>query len=156
MICVFIRHLVMKGRFYTCWFLWIKNPLQQQLISLSRNYAAILYFCYQSYCSTTSSPYKPPSTLNSSYCHLIHAQYPARAGGSFKMLKEVRAAKTKCATMLYSLEKLFNIAQIDTTGPALSTPAPLSPLPTKLQHLSLGQPQRAESFLMIFPLSDTP
>lgn len=72
------------------------------------------------------------------------------------MLKEVRAAKSECAMTPHSLEKLFNITEIDTSGPVESTLALSSPLPTMLQHLSLGQLQRAESFLMIFPLSDTP
>lgn len=44
-----------------------------------------------------------------------------------------RAAKSERAMTPHGLEKLFNIAEIDTTGPVSSTPAPLSPLPTKLQ-----------------------
>lgn len=73
-----------------------------------------------------------------------------------KMLKEVIASKSGYTTTPQKQDKLFNVAEIDTTGPALSTLAPLSPLPTKLQHLSLGQPQRAEPLFNHFPLSDTP
>ncbi len=101
------------------------------------------------------SLYIPLFTPTASSCCLIHAQIQPVVN-HFKMLKKVRAAKNECAMTLYTLQKLFSKAWIDTTGPALSTFSPLSPLTTKQEHLSLGQPQRAELFLMIFPLSDTP
>lgn len=93
----------------------------------------------------------PISALHSGLTHPVSQPLPAailaatsfitraRPLDSFKMLKRGQSGqKASVRRLARGLEKLSNIAEIDAAGPVSSTPAPLSPLPTKLQHLSLG------------------
>lgn len=73
-----------------------------------------------------------------------------------KKCKEVRALKSLTAATPHSWEKLLNVAEIDATGAAPARRLPRRLLPPSCSIYLLDSRRKAESFLMIFLLSDTP